>query len=294
MPDATSASPLEALSASLADHVARTALSLVAVHSYRARSSGFAWRPGLIVTADEALAEEGEIRVVLPSGEAVTATIAGRDPTTDVALLRVEGTDVAAAAWAEGSPSAGALALAVGQGDGSATAALGVVSVSGGPWRSMRGGEIDARLELDLRLRGSAEGGLALDAAGRAFGMVVSGPRRRTLVIPASTIGRVAARLESHGRVARGYLGIGLQSVRLAGGEGSGLMAMSVDAGGPAAEAGVRQGDVIAGWNGLPVPGLRALLRGLGAESVGTTVALALLRGGEPVALDLTIGERPD
>jgi S1-C subfamily serine protease len=93
----------------------------------------------------------------------------------------------------------------------------------------MRGGEIDARTELDLRLRQSAEGGLAFDVAGQAIGMAVFGPRRRVLVIPSGTIERVAAMLESHGRIARGYLGLGLQPVALQGGEGSGAIVMSVD-----------------------------------------------------------------
>ena len=105
----------------------------------------------------------------------------------------------------------------------------------------MRGGLIDARIELSVDLRRSSEGGLALDADGRAFGMAVFGPRRRTLVIPAATIDRVAATLVAKGRVARGYLGLGLQPVKLEGG-GLGLMALSVDANGPGAAAGVKPG----------------------------------------------------
>ena len=165
---------------------------------------------------------------------------------------------------------------------------------SQGPaWRSLRGGEIDQRIELDLSLRRHAEGGLALDAAGRAFGMAVFGPRRRVLVIPAATIERVAARLEAHGRIARGYLGLGLQPVRLDGDAGVGAMAMSVDPQGPAAAAGVRQGDVIVAWNGEPVRSVHALTRALGPESVGSVVTLSLRRGGEPVEVKVTIAERP-
>src|SRR4029450_3488316 len=107
---------------------------------------------------------------------------------------------------------------------GAPTAALGLVSLARGPWQSMRGGEIDARIELDARLRRAAEGGLALNAAGQAFGMTVFGPRRRVLVIPAVTLGRVAARLETHGRIARGYLGLGLQPVSVGGGGAGGLV----------------------------------------------------------------------
>ena len=122
--------------------------------------------------------------------------------------------------------------------DGAPTAALGVVSRAAGAWESMRGGEIDAGIELDPRLRQSAEGGLAFDVAGQAIGMAVFGPRRRVLVIPSGTIERVVAMLESHGRIARGYLGLGLQPVALQGGEGSGAIVMSVDPQGPGAAGG--------------------------------------------------------
>jgi S1-C subfamily serine protease len=164
--------------------------------------------------------------------------------------------------------------------------------MSGGAWRSLRGGEIDARIELDVRLRRGTQGGLALAPDGAAFGMVVAGARRRVLVIPSATIMRVAARLETHGRVARGYLGLALQPVRLDH-DGVGAMVMSVDNAGPGAAAGVRQGDVIVRWNGEALRGVRALVRALGPDSVGATAELALRRGGEPVTAKLTIGERP-
>ena len=157
----------------------------------------------------------------------------------------------------------------------------------------MRGGEIDARIELDLRLRRSAEGGLVLDAAGRAVGMAVFGPRRRVLVIPAATIERVAAKLESHGRIPRGYLGLGLQPVAVEGGEGRGAMVMSVDPQGPGAAAGVRQGDILVTWDGAPLREVQPLLRSLGPDSVGRTVTLGLRRGGEAREVALTVGERP-
>jgi S1-C subfamily serine protease len=156
----------------------------------------------------------------------------------------------------------------------------------------MRGGEIDARIELDVRLRRDSEGGLALGPDGQAFGMVVAGARRRVLVIPSATIARVAARLETHGRIARGYLGLALQPVRLDS-DGVGAIVMGVDSAGPGAAAGLRQGDVIVSWNGEALRGVRSLLRALGPESVGTTAELALRRGGEPVTAKLKIGERP-
>ncbi|HET9582437.1 MAG TPA: S1C family serine protease [Bradyrhizobium sp.] len=290
MTDPTAA-VLSSFSSALADVVARTRHTIVSVHSHRSQASGFVWKPGLIVTADEALAEEGEVSVKLADGTARPASIAGRDHTTDIALLRFDARDIAPAVLSSVVPDLGSLSVVVAAEHGVATAALGAVSLVGSRWRSLRGGEIDARIELDVRLRPSHEGGLVLNASGEAIGMAVRGVRR-VLVIPGATIGRVAGRLETHGRIARGYLGVGLQPVKLD--DSIGAMVMSVDRSGPSAAAGIRQGDVIVGWNDEKLSGVRSLIRSLGPDSVGSVVDLAILRGGEPVRIKLTIGERAD
>jgi S1-C subfamily serine protease len=292
MSDPATPSSLEILSGSIAQLVAGAAPTVVAVRSHRARSSGFVWRPNLVVTAEEALAEDGDVAVVLPGGDSAAARLVGRDPTTDIALLRVERDDLQPVVLDPKPVTAGALSLVVGADDGRPTAALGIVSSAGPAWHSLRGGEIDARIELDLSLRRSQEGGLALDASGRAFGMAVLGPRRRVLVIPSATIERVAAQLDSHGRIARGYLGLGLQPVRLDD-QGVGVMVMNVDRDGPGAAAGVRQGDVVVAWQGAPIRSVHALTRALGPGSVGSVVTLSIRRAGAPIELPLTIGERP-
>jgi S1-C subfamily serine protease len=281
---------LSSLSAAIAGVVAKAAPAIVSVHSHRSRASGFVLKPGFVVTADEALADEGEISVKLADGTARPATIAGRDHTTDIALLKVDTAGLAPIALSTTRPALGSLAPVVAATHGLPTALLGTVSLVGNAWRSMRGGDIDARIELDVRLRHSHQGGLALDASGAAFGMPVLGPRR-VLVIPAATIERVAARLESHGGIARGYLGVGLQPVELD--DGVGAMVMSVDKSGPSAAAGLRQGDVIVGWNNEKLSSVRSLLRTLGPDSVGTVADIAARRGGEPVSFKVTIGERP-
>ena len=183
--------------------------------------------------------------------------------------------------------------IALGAQDATPVAAFGIVAVASGPWNSLRGGRIDARIELDASLRASSEGGVALDARGGAFGMVVFGPRRRSLVIPMATVDRIATRLDTHGRVARGYLGVGLDRVRLDDGTRA-AMAMSVNPQGPAAAAGLRQGDVIVTWNDEPVGGVQGLHHRLGSESVGQAVRLGVRRGGEPMAITVTIVERPE
>ena len=188
-------------------------------------------------------------------------------------------------------PMLGSLSMVVAAERGLPAAALGTVSLVGGRWRSLRGGEIDVRVELDVRLRHSHQGGLVLDATGDAIGMAVLGPRR-VLVIPTATIERVAGRLETHGRIAQGYLGVGLQPVKLD--DGIGAMVMNVDRSGPSSAAGMRQGDVIVGWNDSRISGVRSLLQALGPDSVGSAVDVTVRRAGEPVRLKLTIGERPE
>ena len=292
MPDAP-LTYLETLSSALAGMTARASAGVVSIHSRRSLSSGFAWHPDLVVTADEALAEEGEVSVALPGGERRPVQILGRDPTTDIALLRVEGAALTPQTLIAATVEAGSLVVVVGAAEGTPLTALGTVALSGPGWRSMRGGEIDARVELDVRLRPRAEGGLVFDAAGRPVGMAVFGPRRRVLVIPAATLERVASALERHGRIPRGYLGLGMHPVRLESDGTSGAMVMSVDKTGPAATAGIRQGDVIVTCDGEPILGVNRLLRALGPDSVGRRVMLGLRRSSEALDLPITIGERP-
>jgi len=293
MSDSSHLDTLQAISQGFANIVATAGRSVVSVHAHRAQASGFVWRPGFVVTADEALADEGEIAISAADGGTLSATLAGRDATTDIALYRVDRTDIPVVQMTRDAVSAGSLAIVVGAQQGSPTATLGIVSLAGAGWRSSRGGEIGARIELDAAPRASAEGGVALDAGGRAFGMVVFGPRRKVLVIPAATIDRVAEKLSTHGRIARGYLGLGLHPVKTADGN-VGAMVMSVDAKGPAAAAGMRQGDVIVGWDDHPLHGLRALVGALGPDSVGSVVRLSARCRGEPAEVAVTIGERPD
>lgn len=293
MTNPASSSLLQDLSQALGGFVGAAAPSIVAIHSHHSRSSGLIWRDGLIVTADEALAEEGEIAVSLDGGDTAQATLVGRDPTTDIALLRIDRKDLPPAPLHKTELTTGTLTLVVGAEDGRPTAALGIVSRSAGAWRSLRGGEIDARLELDVSIRRRAEGGLVLSADGHAIGMAVFGPRRKVLVIPAATIERVAPRLESHGRIARGYLGLGLQPVTVDGAEGAGAMVMSVDPKGTGATAGIHQGDILVAWNGEPIRHVQSLLRALGPDSVGQTVTLRLRRAGETRQVSLLIAERP-
>jgi S1-C subfamily serine protease len=295
MPDSTNS--LLALSSAAADVVERAAKAVVAVaHGGRGTISGIHWRSGVIVTAEEMLDQDKDITVTLPGGRQTTATLAGRDPSTDVAVLRVapDGLAVAEAGDAA-SLRVGNLVLAVGNYGGAPVAAFGSVGYIGAAWHSMRGGAIDTFLRLDLRLNPAAEGGALVDANGRVLGMAVTGPRRRALAIPRSTIDRAVDQLLAKGYVGRGYLGAGLQHVRVAGEDGrrSGVLVVSIDSDGPAAKAGLVVGDIITTWNGVAVERARDVMRLLGSDSVGKSAELKILRGGAATTVTVTIGERP-
>jgi len=289
------ASPLSSLadlSSALADTVAAISPHVVEVQSDRSLASGFIWRDGFIVTPDETLAEEGKIAIELADGTVLDARLVGRDPATDIALLRAEGVKMTPVAFGSDAVRPGALALIVAAAESAPLTAFGTVAAVGPAWQSMRGGAIDTRIELDLRLRGRAEGGLAVDGGGLAFGMAVRGPRGRTLVIPAATIDRIAGQIVEHGRVPVAYLGAGLKDVPLDDGS-SGAMVMTIDRDGPAAAGGLRQGDIILSWEGQRTPHVGTLLRRLRATPVGSKIALGARRGGTPIELGITIGDRP-
>ena len=293
---ADTSNPLAALSDHTAQTVERVGQSIVAVHG-GGRSSGIHWRAGVIVTAEEALERDDDIKITLPGGREVAATLAGRDPSTDVAVLRFQPDGLTPAqTGAADALRPGHIVLAVGNHEGAPVASLGIVGFAGGAWHSSRGGAIDRLLRLDLSLSPVAEGGALVDVEGRVLGMTVFGPRRRVLAIPASTIDRAVDQLISKGHVARGYLGAGLQNVRLGRGTSDarrGILVVSIDPAGPAVRAGLLVGDIITAWNGEPVTHVRELMRRLGSDSVGASVDLQLLRGGETANLKVTIGERP-
>ena len=293
MSDQSASSVLLALSTGFASLIRDVAPSLVSIQSGRARSTGFSWRPGLIVAAEDALPDEGELSIVAHDGASSPAQIVGRDPSTDVALLRIERTDLPKAPSAAAAPTAGALALVAGAREGAANAALGrrVICRSAMAQSARRPHRRAHRTGRDA---GSRE---RRRPCARRFGPGLGHgrfwPAEAHACHSDDDDHRVADVLATKGRIARGYLGLGLQPVKLDGG-GTGAMAISVDAKGPGAAAGVRQGDIIVAWNGDPIRGVHQLVRALGPDSVGASVRLTLRRGGEPIETTLTIGERPE
>jgi S1-C subfamily serine protease len=306
MTDAVSSNPSQRLSPlqlsnELAALVAAAAQSVVAVHGGGRRpSSGIIWQPGIVVTAEETIVRDADLALTLPGGNQVPATLAGRDPSTDIAVLRYEATPAPKAFATTPFATdlrAGHIAVAIGSAEGEAVATLGIVALAGGAWRSRQGGQIDARLVIDARLPTIAEGGALVSADGSLIGIPVFGPRRRVLAIPAATIARVVPIIEDRGHIARGYLGVGLQRVPLAAADGAetrrGAMVVTLDPAGPAKAAGILQGDIIVRLGGSAVTGLRSLYQQLGSDAVGKKMAVDLIRAGVNKTVDVTIAPRP-
>jgi S1-C subfamily serine protease len=288
------ANELAALSNQLAAVVERGGQSVVAVHA-RSRwpSSGVVWRPGVVVTAQHTLRREEEITVTLPDGKTAAATLAGSDAGTDIAVLRVEAA-TPAIARAANVPSAGNLALTLGRSpDSGVNATMGIISAVSGSWRTWRGGRLDHYIRLDLTLYPGSSGGVVVNVDGGAIGIATSALSRIAgLAVPGSTVDRVVDELLAKGRVARGYLGLGLQPVDLPDHQ-KGLLVVSLEPEGPAAKAGALIGDILLSLGGKSVAETDDLQGALEEHGVGKSVDVGVRRGGAAAKLAVVIGERP-
>jgi S1-C subfamily serine protease len=291
----------------LADAVERAGSSVLAVlDGGRDGVSGTLWRDGTAITAEHTIRGLDEVTVLLPSGAKTKARVAGRDHGTDIAILQIPdsaaGGLAVAAITDESQSRVGEVILAVGRRESEGvTATYGIVSAIGGPWRTWQGARVDRWLRLDLNPFTGFSGGPIVNSRGQALGMATSGPRRTAVVIPASTVNRVVDQLLQRGRIARGYLGIGMQPVAfpeaarrpqgLAADRG--LLVVAVAAGSPAETAGILLGDIIVAVEGSPIANLHSLQTWLDSEYVGKAISLDIVRGGQMVKVSLTVGEKP-
>ncbi len=293
-----------ALSTQTADAVARVAASTVRVSARRGPSaSGIVLAPDLILTADHVVdqSREDSIRLGLPDGSEAAGTLAGRDPNTDLALLRLAGGTLTPATPAEGEPRTGAIALAVARPGAEAAASLGLIVGVGGPARTRRGGVLERFIQVDVVLYPGFSGGPLIDAAGNVLGLNTSGLGfgGPSIAIPWAQASRLAGTIAQHGKVPRGYLGVGSQPVPLApaardlaGGQERGLLVVQVADGGPAAQAGVLQGDILVKLAETTITNADDLQGLLTPERVSSAVDAVLVRGGELKTLSITIGSR--
>jgi S1-C subfamily serine protease len=263
-------------------------------------TSGLIWRSGLIVTSDAGLRREDEIRVILPDGSVVPATLKGRDGSSDLAVLAC---DTGAAAPANFSPNAakpGEIILTVGRTvDTGPIVTMGVVSGVASEWRTWRGAKLDEFVRLDASIYPTSVGGAVVDASGAVIGIVAGGlSRSSVLAITRRTIDRVAEALSSRGRVVRGFVGIGVQTVAVPQAlkqqlnltQDTGIMVLSVEENGPAATAGVMMGDVLVSLGGHAMTTPEALHAILDPSAVGKQLTASILRGGALHELTVTVG----
>lgn len=293
---------LLSVSNAMADLVETVGQGVVRVDARRRMlASGLLWSSdGVVVTSHHVVERDEGIRVGLADGRVVDGSLVGRDPSTDLAVLRVDAGSLPVPTWVNADAlRVGHLALALGRPGHTVQATLGIVSALGAAWRTPAGGEVTHYLQTDVVMYPGFSGGPLAVADGAVAGINTSALMRGTsLAVPTDTVRRVVDALLAHGRVPRGYLGVGLQPVRLAQalqdelGQETGLMIMSVEDDGPAAAANIAQGDILVALDGAPVrhiDGLQALLTG---DRVGKQVTAKLVRGGAVTETGVTVGQR--
>jgi S1-C subfamily serine protease len=293
---------LRTLSNELADLVATASAHLVTVRGRRRQAAtGIVWSSGVVVTADHVLRRDEGILVTLPSGEKVAAELAGRDGTTDVAVLRVTTDPATAPEWAPADGiRVGELVAAVGLPSADVRVSIGAVTAVRGPWRTGAGGLVDAYIQPDIVMYPGFSGGPLVATDGRFVGMNSSALLRGAhAALPHATLLRVVPALLQHGRVPQGYLGVSIQPVPLPGslaeelGQDLGVLLVAVEADSPAAAAGLHLGDVLVGLDDVVLRELDDLLAALAGDRIGREVPVRYVRGGEARTTAVRIGEAP-
>ena len=293
------------LSNALASATERAAANAVAVHTEaRGSSSGVIWRSGVIVTAEHTLRRDEEIQVTLPDGRVVSATLAGRDPSTDIAALKCSEASNKVAAFGEvAALKPGSLTLVVGRTRASGpVAALGAVSLVTPERRTWTGAALAPYIRLDIALQPTAVGGAVIDAQGRVVGIATPRfGRFGAIAIPAPAVDRVVDTLLKKGRIPQGYLGVGLQPVRLPEAlrqslqrtEKTAAIVLEVQPDGPAHKAGIVIGDIFVAFAGHSVARLEDIHAQLQGEAIGKPLPLKFVRGGAVQEATVVVGERP-
>jgi S1-C subfamily serine protease len=343
-----SASILTSLSNDLATAVERGAAGTVTVHARRRLpASGILWTTdGLVVTANHVVERDDEITVGLPDGRTVNATVVGRDGGSDIAVLRVDATDLTPAPRTSEEIKPGHLVLAIGRpGEGGPMTSFGVVSMIGGPTNAggprggrgrhggrpqggpppMRpgfqrgpggpgfpGGEgrgwggfpgsgvgLEKYIRADVAMLPGFSGGPLVTANGEVAGLNTSFyGRLGGITIPNDVIQPIVDSLVTHGKVRRGFLGVGLQMVTLpdaqasAAGQTEGLLVVNVETGGPADQAGLLIGDVLLTISGTPVTNVETLQERLTSDTIGVATPVGIIRGGALTTVSVTVGDR--
>jgi S1-C subfamily serine protease len=295
---------LQQLSNDLASTVEAAGPAIVRVEARRRLpASGIVWSAdGVIVTSHHGVEQDENIKIGLADRQTVPATLVGRDPTTDLAVLKAEATGLTPPGWAtfeSNGVQVGHLVLALGRPGKSVQATLGIVSALSADWRTPGGSQLDYYLQTDVVMYPGFSGGPLVSAAGQVIGLNTSALLRGVSVtVPAPSIQKVVETLLAHGHIKRGYLGVSTQPVRLPAAlsdqlqQETGLLLAGVEAGSPADKAGLLLGDVIVGVAGAPIRHHDDLLAQLSGDRVGQAISVKIVRGGQAQEVEVVVGER--
>jgi len=295
--------PLVKLSEAMADAVAKAGAATVLVNArHRMPASGIVYAPDWVVTANHVVEVDEGITVMVEDGTEIEASVSGRDPTTDLAVLHLARNAPVAAEPVTQEARVGQLVLALGRpSPNGIEASLGVVSAVGGPVRTRRGALLERYLRTDTISYPGFSGGPLVDASGRVVGMNTSGLAHGiALTVPAGLVWQLADSLAQHGHVKRGYLGVRSQPVELSedaqhalGREQSmGVLVVGVEKNSPASAGGLIVGDILVSLAGSPVSDPDELVSRLSGSIVGNPALVEIIRGGQPKTLTIVIGER--
>ena len=293
---------LTQLSDGLAAAVETAAPGIVRIEGRRRlAATGIVWTAdGVIATAHHVVSERRQTQVGLPDGRVLPAQVIGRDPSTDVALLKIEATGLQPVPLAPADMlKVGHFVLALGRPGNSVQATFGIISAQGESWRTGAGGTIDRYLQTDVVMYPGFSGGALINASGELIGLNSSALARGVSVsIPHATVQRIADTLLAHGKVKRGYLGIKTQAVRLPEELGAqldqetGLLIAGVESGSPAEQSGLFLGDTVVKFAGHPIRHPDDLLSLLGGTALDQKTPLTVLRGGQLQELLVQVGEK--
>jgi len=297
-------STIETISNEFASAAEKVGSSVVAVHARRwMPTSGIEWKKGVVVTVHHGVQRDEDIRVLFTGGRVVSAKLAGRDPSTDIAVLRIEeGSSGALDLGDSTSLRLGHLVLALGRTRrGDLVVSSGIIGGISGELRNRRGGNLDQHIRLDLALYPGFSGGPLLNARGEVVGINTRGlGQGRAVTVPVATVNRVVEELLKTGHIARPYLGIAMQPVEVPENMRSklpaetriGLLVVHVENGGPAEKAGVLLGDVLFELAERTVEHVDALQDSLATAKIGDVLRIRVIRGGEIKSLSINLGER--
>ena len=294
--------PLTDFSNGLASAVEKGGASTILVDARkRYPASGIAYAEDLVLTADHVVTREDDIKVLLPDGKSLIASIAGRDPGSDLAVLRLSEKALTPAKTSD-AIKVGQLVLALGRPNSAGMqASWGIVTAISGPTRTHRGGMLDEYVQTETTPYPGFSGGPLVNTEGEILGLNTSGlTRGSSLTIPLKVAWRVADALAKHGSVKRGYLGVRTQPVEIPEAarqalkreQAHGLLVLWLEEGGPAEKSGLLVGDILVAVSGQPVGDADDLFSALSSDTVGKAIAVEVLRGGRPEAVTVTVGER--